>query len=232
MGTHPIFESDFDCLTDLQSANNETMGISRDSEHKRRATGGKRPQTRKKRAFLLGRPSSMTKLAAHRVHHVQTRGGNLKYRALRLDQGNFSWATEAVSRKVRVIDVVYNASNNELVRTKTLVKGAIVTIDSTPFRQWYESHYAKALGRKKNAKLTEEEEQAINGTRSASAQKKIDARRKDAEVAAALTEQFGQGRLLARIASRPGQVGRCDGYILEGKELDFYVRKLKAKKAK
>merc|ERR1711953_421215 len=232
MGTHPIFESDFDCLTDLQSADLFAMGICRDSEHKRRATGGKRPQTRKKRAFLMGRPSSMTKLAPHRVHHVRTRGGNLKYRALRLDQGNSSWATEAVSRKVRVIDVVYNASNNELVRTKTLVKGAIVTIDSTPFRQWYESHYAKALGRKKNAKLTEEEEQAINGTRSASAQKKIDARRKEAEVAAALVEQFGQGRLLARTASRPGQVGPCDGYILEGKELDFYVRKLKAKKAK
>ena len=77
--------------------------------------------------------------------------------------GNFSWATEAVARKVRVIDVVYNASNNELVRTKTLVKGCIVTIDSTPFRQWYESHYAKALGRKKNAKLSEEEEALFNG---------------------------------------------------------------------
>merc|ERR1712227_299480 len=84
-----------------------------------------------------------------RVHMVRTRGGNKKFRALRLDQGVFSWATEAISRKVRIIDVVYNASNNELVRTKTLVKGAIVTIDSTPFRQWYESHYATALGRKK-----------------------------------------------------------------------------------
>merc|ERR1711917_63435 len=186
MGTHPIFESDFDCLTDLQSANLFAMGISRDSEHKRRATGGKRPQTRKKRAFLLGRPSSMTKLAPHRVHHVRTRGGNMKYRALRLDQGNFSWATEAVARKVRVIDVVYNASNNELVRTKTLVKGCMVTIDSTPFRQWYESHYAKALGRKKNAKLTEEEEALFNGPKSAAVQKKLDARRKEAEVAAAL----------------------------------------------
>merc|ERR1711917_164526 len=232
MGTHPIFESDFDCLTDLQSANLFAMGISRDSEHKRRATGGKRPQTRKKRAFLLGRPAAMTKLAPHRVHQVRTRGGNIKYRALRLDQGNFSWATEAVARKVRVIDVVYNASNNELVRTKTLVKGAIVTIDSTPFRQWYEAHYAKALGRKKNAKLTEEEQKTINGPRSNSAQKKIDERKKSAEVAASLVEQFGQGRLLARIASRPGQTGRCDGYILEGKELDFYVRKLKAKKSK
>ena len=57
------------------------------------------------------------------------------------------------TRKTRIIDVVYNASNNELVRTKTLVKNAIVTIDATPFRQWYEAHYALPLGRKKGAKL-------------------------------------------------------------------------------
>lgn len=41
-----------------------------------------------------------------------------------------------VTRKTRIIDVVYNASNNELVRTKTLVKNCIVQVDSTPFRQW------------------------------------------------------------------------------------------------
>ena len=38
--------------------------------------------------------------------------------------------------------------------------------------------------------------------------------------------------LPACVSSRPGQSGRCDGYILEGKELEFYVRKIKAKKAK
>ena len=27
---------------------------------------------------------------------------------------------------------------------------------------------------------------------------------------------------LACVSSRPGQSGRCDGYILEGKELEFY----------
>lgn len=48
---------------------------------------------------------------------------------------------------------MYNASNNELVRTKTLVKNCIVLIDSTPYRQWYEAHYALPLGRKKGAKL-------------------------------------------------------------------------------
>ena len=60
------------------------------------------------------------------------------------------------TRKTRVVDVVYNASNNELVRTKTLVKNAIVVIDAAPFRQWYESHYALPLGRKKTTKLVSE----------------------------------------------------------------------------
>ncbi|KAL1309428.1 hypothetical protein HN51_052118 [Arachis hypogaea] len=31
------------------------------------------------------------------------------------------------------------------------------------------------------------------------------------------------GRLLACIASRPDQCGRDNGYILEGKELEFYM---------
>ena len=72
---------------------------------------------------------------------------------MRRDVGNFSWGSECCTRKTKIIDVVYNASNNELVRTKTLVKNCIVLIDSTPYRQWYESHYALPLGRKKGAKL-------------------------------------------------------------------------------
>merc|ERR1711860_89759 len=98
----------------------------------------------------------------------RVRGGGKKYRALRLETGNYSWGSEAISRKTRIIDVVYNASNNELVRTKTLVKSAIVTIDATPFRQWYEAHYAKPLGRKKNVKLTEQEEAVLNKLEKAS----------------------------------------------------------------
>lgn len=129
------------------------LGISRDHWHKRRATGGKRKPLRKKRKFELGRPAANTKLGPRRVHYVRTRGGNIKYRALRLDTGNFAWGSEGTTRKTRIIDVVYNASNNELVRTKTLVKNAIVVIDATPFRQWYEGHYILPLVRKKGAKL-------------------------------------------------------------------------------
>lgn len=45
-----------------------------------------------------------------------------------------------------------------------------------------------------------------------------------------LEEIFNSGRLYACISSRPGQSGRADGYILEGKELEFYHRKITAKK--
>jgi len=40
------------------------------------------------------------------------------------------------------------------------------------------------------------------------------------------------GRVLASISSRPGQCGRSDGYVLEGKELEFYLRKIKAKRGR
>merc|ERR1712121_513039 len=193
------------------------MGISRDKWHKRRATGGRQNPNRKKRKYELGRPAANTKIGPKRVRTIRTRGGNKKFRALRLDTGNFSWGSEAQTRKTRIIDVLYNASNNELVRTKTLVKNAIVQIDALPCRQWYEAHYATPLGRKKGSKKT---------------QKKYDERKKVAKVEPALEEQFGAGRVLAAISSRPGQSGRADGYILEGKELEFYLRKLKSKKGK
>ena len=39
------------------------MGISRDSQHKRRLTGGKKPKHHKKRKHELGRQMAMTKIA-------------------------------------------------------------------------------------------------------------------------------------------------------------------------
>lgn len=70
------------------------MGISRDSRHKRRATGGKKANLKKKRLYESGRPPAMTKIGATRVHTVRVRGGNEKFRAMRLDTGNFSWGSE------------------------------------------------------------------------------------------------------------------------------------------
>lgn len=203
------------------------MGITREGRHKRRHTGGRRAQFRKKRKFELGRPAAMTKIGETRIHSVRCRGGNMKFRALRLDSGNFSWGTEVCTRKVRVLDVSYNASNNELVRTKTLVKGAVIVVDAHPFKTWYESHYGVTIGLKKSGDRTQPSIDLT--TKSEQVATKLKARQANRTLDPALDQQFASGRLYAKITSRPGQTGRCDGYILEGPELAFYMKMMTKK---
>merc|ERR1712190_298125 len=101
-----------------------------------------------KRKFEMGRPAALCKVGAKRVRVVRCRGGNSKFRALRLDSGNYAWGSENCAKKVRILDVVYNATSNELVRTKTLTKNTIVQIDAQPFKQWYLKKYGVDLGKK------------------------------------------------------------------------------------
>merc|ERR1712032_1325594 len=190
--------------------------------------GGKRKSIKKKRKFELGRPMASTKLAGpKRIHLIRTRGGNSKRRAMRLEQGNYSWGSEVSAHKTRILDVVYNASDNDLVRTKTLVKNAIVQIDATPFKLFYVKHYGLAKDFFNQAKG---DSKFDDKKRSKKAQRKITAKRKHRVLKGEIEDQLRQGRLLACVSSRPGQSGRADGYILEGAELSFYKRKLKSKK--
>ena len=269
------------------------MSITRDSIHKRRATGGKRVAYRKKRKHEMGRQPAMTRLGKKVVHVVRCRFGIRKYRALRLESGNFAWPTQAMAARTRILNVVYNASNNELVRTNTLVRNAIVQIDSAPYRQWFLRYYGIELGKKSDKADKKAEKKAAKKARRAERKKaqqeakkaeekkeeeenkkegeekkeeeqtkkkykrhrhekrqkvkkvkkvkphegptksklrRFERRRKLYTIEKALADQFLTGKLLACITSRPGQVGRADGYILEGKELEFYMRKLEKKK--
>ena len=177
----------------------------------------------------MGREPAMTKLGAKRVRPVRGRGNNLKFRALRIDSGNFAWGSEAVTRKTRILDVVYNATNNELVRTKIIVKNAIVLIDANPFRNWYLKHYDVELNKKK---VEESDKARAETKRSRHVAAHLKANAKGRVIDQKVADQFNGGRLLACISSRPGQSGRADGYILEGAELAFYQRKLDKKKSK
>lgn len=129
------------------------------------------------------------------------------------------------------MDVVYNATNNELVRTKTLVKNSIVQVDATPFRKFYNEHYDIELGKKKVAKEGDATAAPVEEKKRSRHVKATLKRRQTGRVIDSnVAEQFNAGRLLACISSRPGQSGRADGYILEGKELEFYVKKMEKKK--
>jgi small subunit ribosomal protein S8e len=283
------------------------MGISRDKWHKRRLTGGKRAPIRMKRKFELGRQPANTKLGERRVHLVRGHGGFIKFRALKVDHGNFSWPGEAVTRKSRIVGVVYNPTNAEFVRTNTIVKGSIVQIDATPFKNWYQKHYGVVVGKevafskkskktaKKSAttkkskpttaaattttpvvKKTAEKKKATTATSKPATEKKpthvtkkevkpAKAKPTDAKSEAkkakkakrgdkhrpsgamkkkwkvrnvsrvlesGISDQFEKGRLYAKISTSPGQCGNADGYVIEGEELAFYVKKMGLKNRK
>ncbi|GKB09327.1 40S ribosomal protein S8-like protein [Tanacetum coccineum] len=150
--------------------------------------------------------------------------------------------------------VVYNASNNELVRTQTLVKGAIVQVDAAPFKQWFLQHYDKDLGRKKKVvagatkKEGEEAEAAPEEAKKSNhVVRKIEKRQEECKLDRHVEEQFSGGCLYAAISSRPGQCGRADGYVSRQlpviyvsvyavvntfwrvKELEFCMKKLQKK---
>eukprot|EP00796_Vickermania_ingenoplastis_P003869 gene3870-2743_t len=219
------------------------MGIVRSRLHKRKITGGKVKIHRKRMKAELGRLPGNTRLGERRVSPVRARGGNFKLRGLRLDTGNFAWGTEAIAQHVRILDVVYNSTSNELVRTKTLVKNCIVSIDASPFKQWYAKHYgidfdADRKGGKvsdaKKTKKTKKSNIAADKFDVKKASPRLQAlwmkRRAAQKIEQAVADQLRDGRLLARLTSRPGQTGRADGILLEGAELQFYLKKLEKKK--
>ena len=187
------------------------MGITRDKYHKKKSTGGKQHQWRKKRKHELGRQPSNTKIGIKHIALIRIRGGKFKKRALSLDTGNFSWLSCGITKKSKIFSVVYNASNNEYVRTNTLVKSSIIYIDSTPFKNFYLSKERSNEIKKNILKMKESNVSTVLNATSI------------------MEEQIKSGKLLARICSRPGQTGRADGYIIEGSELEFYQKKFKKK---
>ena len=203
------------------------MGITRSSKTKRRLTGGRMPIHRKKRKFEMGRQPSLTKLGEKKIIEVRGRGCQKKKRALKLNEGNFMWVSEKVSRKCKIVEVVFNATNNELVRTQTLVKNCIVAIDPTPFKYYWYIHYDDNKITRMPEISDPDRKKKLEEKRNK--HKKAHPYKDQLDKLGRFFELLNKGRLYACITSRPGQVGKADGYLLEGKELEFYIKKVEKK---
>lgn len=106
-------------------------------------------------------------------------------------------------------------------------------IDATPFRNHFESFYGATIGKSKRARqaTTETNVESTEQTKaSKKVERKVAARQGQNKIEPAVESQFANGRLYAIISSRPGQSGRADGYVLEGEELAFYLRKMTSRK--
>lgn len=111
------------------------MGRNNSGNHKRTKTGAKLGRFCKKRKNRMGRQPSNTRVGAERVRAVRTRGGNTKERALRLNSGRFRLVSAGCEAESAIEQVVYHPSCNELMRTNTLTKSAVVKISSEPFAE-------------------------------------------------------------------------------------------------
>ena len=133
-------------------------------------------RTGKKKQRELDRPAAETTLGEPRLKEVRVRGGGTKVRALALNAGNFTVASEGVSARCNIVEVVYNPTDSDLVRRGIITKGTIVKVNTAPLLM----HTSQPIPQPAYACIT----------------------------------------------TRPGQSGRADGYVLEGEERWFYLRRL------
>jgi hypothetical protein len=117
-----------------------------------------------------------------------------------------------------------------LVRTKTLVKNCIVQIDASPFAQWYLNHYGLNIGiccfiqvkrPKKPPKPQQNQKKLKKNWRKEP--------RIESSILKLLKSSLNKDCWLALALDLANQA-RADGYILEGKELEFYSKKIDQRK--
>lgn len=97
---------------------------------KRKPTGGRLVQSRKKRRFEVGREPLFTNLGPESLRKYRTMGGNSKNRMLSAAYANVvDPATNKVTR-VRIVKVVQNPADPNYVQRNIITRGATIQTDA------------------------------------------------------------------------------------------------------
>jgi len=89
-------------------------------------TGGKIIITRKKRKYELGRMPIHIKIGKEERKKLRMKGGSIKVSATSVDFANVLNPATKKMQKVKIMDVLENPGNPQLVRSKIITKGAII----------------------------------------------------------------------------------------------------------
>jgi small subunit ribosomal protein S8e len=93
---------------------------------KRKATGGRYKDYRKKRVFEIRSAAILTKVGEAKVKSVRGVGGNVKNKLLSANEVNvFDPKTKKVGKE-EIKTIVENGANRHFVRRNILTKGAVV----------------------------------------------------------------------------------------------------------
>lgn len=99
---------------------------------KRKATGGRYKDFRKKRKFEIGSPPIETLIGPKKPKLVKTMGGNKKRKILQAETVNFTDFGGKTKGNVKIISVLKNPANKEYDRRKIITKGTIVETEMGP----------------------------------------------------------------------------------------------------
>ncbi len=99
----------------------------RQGRSKRKVSGGRYIDNRKKRIFDLGREPTFTKVGKRKIKKVKMRSGSKKTILLSCDEANVY--NEGKCQKVKIKTILENPANRHFVRRNILTKGAVIETD-------------------------------------------------------------------------------------------------------
>ena len=101
------------------------MAISQ-ARPKRKQTGARYKDYRKKKQYELGREPSFTKLGKKRIRVLRVMGGNMKLRLLGTDTANLFDPKSKTFKQVKIKTITDNPANRHFVRRNIMTKGSVI----------------------------------------------------------------------------------------------------------
>ncbi len=101
------------------------MAISQ-ARPRRKQTGARYKDYRKKRQNELGREPSFTKLGKKKVRIIRTRGNNRKLRLLSADTANLFDPKTKSFKQAKIKTITDNPANRHFIRRNIITKGSII----------------------------------------------------------------------------------------------------------
>ncbi len=93
---------------------------------RRKQTGARYKDYRKKKQFELGREPSLTKLGKKRIIVIRTMGAHRKLRLLGADTANLFDPKSKAYRQVKIKTITANPANRHFVRRNIMTKGSVI----------------------------------------------------------------------------------------------------------
>ena len=93
---------------------------------RRKQTGARYKDYRKKKQYELGREPSFTKLSKKRMLVIRTMGSNRKLRLLSADTANLFDPKSKTYKQIKIKTITDNPANRHFVRRNIMTKGSVI----------------------------------------------------------------------------------------------------------